>query len=72
MNQAKLHRDNMEEIRERLENTIVQSTVETMYDGEDCFITVIQKNNETGNKSEWSFLRRFWNRKSYDAGTCRR
>ena len=55
MNQAKLHRDNMEEIRERLENTIVQSTVETMYDGEDCFITVIQKNNETGNKSEWSF-----------------
>lgn len=55
MNQASIHRDNMEDVRERLENTVTQSSVETLYDGEDCFITVTQKNYETGNKNEWSF-----------------
>ena len=55
MNQAHLHSDNMENVRERLENTIEQSSVETMYDGEDCFITVTQKNYETMNESKWSF-----------------
>ena len=54
--QAKLHSDNMEDVRERLENTVTQSSVETLYDGEDCFITVTQKNHETGNNSEWSFV----------------
>ncbi len=55
MNQAHLHSDNMEDVRERLENTVTQSSVETMYDGEDCFITVTQKNYETMNESKWSF-----------------
>lgn len=55
MNQAHFHSDNMEDVRERLENTIEQSSVETMYDGEDCFITVTQKNYETMNESKWSF-----------------
>lgn len=55
MNQAHLHSDNMEDVRERLENTITQSSVDTIYDGEDCFITVTQKNYETMNESKWSF-----------------
>lgn len=55
MNQAYLHTDNMEDVRERLENTVAQSSVETMYDGEDCFITVTQRNETTGNESKWSF-----------------
>lgn len=55
MSQAMLHFDNMEDVRERLEDAVTQSSVETSYDGEDCFITVTQKNYETGNKSEWSF-----------------
>lgn len=55
MSQAMLHFDNMEDVRERLENAVTQSSVETSYDGEDCFITVTQKNYETGNKNEWSF-----------------
>lgn len=53
--QAYVHQDNMETIRERLENTIEQSSVDTMYDGEDCFITVTQRNETTGNESKWSF-----------------
>lgn len=45
----------MESVRERLENTIKNSSVETMYDGEDCFITVTWRNETTGNESKWSF-----------------
>ena len=54
--QAKLHSSNMEDVKERLEQSVAQSSVETLYDGEDCFITVTQKNYETGNESEWSFV----------------
>lgn len=55
MAQAYLHRDNMENVRERLENFVTNSSVDTMYDGEYCFITVTQRNETTGNERTWSF-----------------
>ena len=55
MSLAYLHSDNMEIVRERLENTIEQSSVEIMYDEEYCFITVTQRNETTGNESKWLF-----------------
>ena len=55
MSLAYLHSDNMEDVRERLENSVPNSSVDTMYDKEDCFITVTQRNETTGNESKWSF-----------------
>lgn len=59
MNQAKLHFDNMDDVRERLEQAITQSSVDMWFDGEDCYFDVTQENYETGNKSTWSFVVNF-------------
>ena len=55
MNQASLHRENMEDVRERLETSVYNSSVETLYDKEECFIIVTQYNETTGFDNRWDF-----------------
>ena len=48
--------DLLDGVRERLENTIPNSSVDLMpSDTDDFFITVTQRNKTTGNESKWSF-----------------
>lgn len=48
--------DLLDNVRERLETTIPNSSVDLMpSDTDDFFITVTQRNETTGNDSKWSF-----------------
>lgn len=48
--------DLLDNVRERLETTIPNSSVDLMpSDTDDFFITVIQRNETTGSESKWSF-----------------
>jgi hypothetical protein len=49
----------MDDVRERLEQAITQSSVDMWFDGEDCYFDVTQENYKTGNKSTWSFVVNF-------------